>query len=106
MIVRLWHGILPTAKRDAYLDLTVRVGLAEYQATPGNRGAWCLSRTEGEITHVETLTFWDDTDAIKRFAGDDIRVAKYYDFDPDYLLEMEPHVRHYDVLTRGAPSTG
>jgi hypothetical protein len=30
------------------------------------------------------LTFWDDTDAIKRFAGDDFSLAKYYDFDSDY----------------------
>jgi hypothetical protein len=43
------------------------------------------------------LTFWDDTDAIKRFAGDDYNLAKYYDFDPDYLIEMEVRVRHYEV---------
>jgi hypothetical protein len=43
------------------------------------------------------LTFWDDTDAVKRFAGDDYSLARYYDFDPDYLLEMETHVLHYEV---------
>jgi hypothetical protein len=43
------------------------------------------------------LTFWDDNDAIKRFAGDDFRMAKYYDFDSDYLIEKEAGARHYDV---------
>jgi hypothetical protein len=27
--------------------------------------------------------------AIRAFAGDDIRVAKYYDFDKDFLIELE-----------------
>ena len=43
------------------------------------------------------LTFWDDVDSVKRFAGDDYSIAKYYDFDSDYLIEMEPGVRHYEV---------
>jgi hypothetical protein len=29
------------------------------------------------------LAFWDDTDAIKRFAADDYCIAKYYDFDSE-----------------------
>jgi hypothetical protein len=40
------------------------------------------------------LTFWDDSDAIKLFAGNDYSLAKYYDFDSDYLIEMEARVRH------------
>jgi heme-degrading monooxygenase HmoA len=97
MIARRWHGAVPVSKNDLYQDLMRRIALPEYLATRGNRGAWCLHRTEAEVTHFEMLTFWDDTDAIKRFAGDDYSLAKYYDFDSDYLIEMEPHVRHYEV---------
>jgi hypothetical protein len=97
MIARIWHGTVPASKADDYLNLMRRIALPEYQATRGNRGAWCLYRTEADVTHFEMLTFWDDTDAIKRFAGDDYNLAKYYDFDPDYLLEMETRVRHYEV---------
>ena len=49
------------------------------------------------------LTFWDDTDAIKRFAGDDFSMAKYYDFDSDYLIEKEAGVRHYEVSSETSP---
>ena len=59
-----------------------RIALPEYLATRGNRGAWCLHRIEADVTYFEMLTFWDDIDAIKRFAGDDYNKAKYYDFDP------------------------
>jgi hypothetical protein len=54
-----------------------RVAPLEYLAMRGDRGAWCLCRTEAEVTHFEMLTFWDDTDAIKRFAGDDYGVPAY-----------------------------
>ena len=36
--------------------------------------------------------------AIRRFAGDDLAKAKYYDFDPDYLIELEPEVFHFEVI--------
>jgi hypothetical protein len=49
------------------------------------------------------LTFWEDTDAIKRFAGDDYTMAKYYDFDYGYLIEMEAHVRHYEIYPETCP---
>jgi hypothetical protein len=29
-------------------------------------------------------TFWESEDAVRAFAGDDIRVAKYYDFDKSF----------------------
>lgn len=105
MIARIWHGMVPVKKRDEYLDLIRRIALPEYLATQGNRGAWCLCRTEGDVTHFEMLTFWDDVDSIQRFAGDDYSMAKYYDFDSDYLIEMESGVRHYELhsLTSPAP---
>lgn len=97
MIARIWHGMVSVSKGDEYLDLMRRIALPDYLATRGNLGAWCLYRTEADVTHFEMLTFWEDTDAIKRFAGDDYNMAKYYDFDPGYLIEMEAHVRHYEV---------
>jgi hypothetical protein len=104
MIARIWHGMVPVSKRDEYLDLMLRIALPEYLATRGNRGGWCLCRTEGNATHFEMLTFWDDADAVKGFAGDDYSLAKYYDFDPEYLIEMEERVRHYEVYSEASPN--
>ncbi|HEV2747437.1 MAG TPA: hypothetical protein VGW34_09100 [Allosphingosinicella sp.] len=98
MIARRWHGRIPASKADEYLALMVSVGIADYRSIAGNRGAWCLHRQEGEIVHVEMLTFWEDEAAIRHFAGADIAKAKYYDFDPDYLIELEPEVLHFQML--------
>ena len=53
---------------------------------------------EGDIVHVEMLTLWRDWQAIERFAGQPLDKAKYYDFDPDFLLELEPAVTHFEVI--------
>ena len=98
MIARRWHGRVLAAKADEYLKLMKDVGLADYRASQGNRGAWCLHRREGGVVHVEMFTLWDDLEAIRRFAGNELTAAKYYDFDPDFLLEMEPEVVHFEVI--------
>lgn len=97
MIARIWHGMVPVSKADEYLGLMRRIALPEYQAIPGNRAAWCLYREANDVRHFQMLTFWDDLAAVRRFAGECYQMAKYYDFDPDYLIELEPHVRHYEV---------
>ncbi len=35
---------------------------------------------------------------IRAFAGDDLERAKYYREETDHLLELEPTVKHYEVL--------
>jgi hypothetical protein len=98
MIARRWHGRIPATRAEEYLALMKDVGLSDYRSTEGNRGVWCLYRRDGDIVHVEMFTLWDDLDAIRRFAGDEVTKAKYYDFDPDFLLELEPEVTHLDVI--------
>jgi heme-degrading monooxygenase HmoA len=98
MIARLWHGRTLATQADAYLDFLYRSGLADYKATPGNRGAWVLRRIKGEVCHFVTLSFWESRDSIRAFAGDDIEVARYYPEDQGFLLEFEPTVTHYEVF--------
>ena len=95
MIARRWHGRVPARLAEEYLERMRTVALPDYRATPGNRGAWCLHRPEGEIVHVEMFTLWVDEASIRRFAGEDIARARYYDFDDAFLLEKEPEVVHF-----------
>jgi heme-degrading monooxygenase HmoA len=91
----MWHGRVPTSKARAYRDARA---IPDYQSVSGNLGVYILEREEGEVTHFITLTMWVSLDAIKRFAGDDIEVAKYYPEDRDFLLEFEPRVVHHHVV--------
>ena len=98
MIVRMWHGRVPTSKARVYREFTNRRAIPDYQSVRGNISVHILERQEGEVTHFITLTFWESLEAIKGFAGDNIERAKYYPEDKDFLLEFEPTVVHYEVV--------
>jgi len=98
MITRMWHGRVPTARAKEYRAFLNARAIPDYQSVTGNISVHVLERTEGDITHFITLTFWKDMDSIKAFAGEDVEVAKYYPEDKDFLLEFEPKVVHYEVV--------
>jgi len=81
------------------LDYLNRSGLPDYRSTPGNRGVSVLQRTEGDITHFLLISQWDSWAAIAAFAGEPVDRARYYPEDDDFLLEREPTVVHYDVVS-------
>ena len=98
MIARMWHGRTKAGDAEAYLKYLNESGMPDYRQTPGNRGAWVFRRIEGDIAHFVTISYWESREAIARFAGKDIEVARYYPEDNKYLLEFEPHVTHYEVF--------
>ena len=98
MIVRMWHGRVPTSKAADYRRLLNELAIPDYRSVKGNISVHILERREGDITHFITMTFWTSKDAIKGFAGHDIEVARYYPEDKDFLLEFEPTVVHYEVV--------
>ena len=98
MIVRLWHGKVPTAQAVAYREFLNTRAIPDYRSIAGNIGAQVLERRDGDTTHFVTLTMWEDLAAIRSFAGDDIERAKYYPEDASFLLELEPKVEHYEVV--------
>ena len=88
------------AKSDEYLNLMRTVAIPDYRSTLGNKGAYALRRIEGDTAHFLMVTFWESEDAVRAFAGDDISVAKYYDFDKSFLLELESSSTHYETYDR------
>lgn len=97
MVVRMWHGRVPTEKAARYRDFLNARAIPDYRSVAGNISVHILERPEGPVTHFITLTFWESMTAIRGFAGDDIDVAKYYPEDREFLLEYEPTVVHYEV---------
>ena len=98
MIARIWRGITPASKADAYFDYLQATGLKDYRSIEGNRGVQVLRRVEGEQAEFLLISLWDSYEAIRKFAGDDFETAVYYPEDKEFLLEIEPKVTHYEVL--------
>jgi len=80
--------------------------LKDYAATPGNRGVSVLRRDQGENCEIMLISLWDSMDAVRAFAGENPDRSVYYPEDDQYLLQMEPLVRHYDVAhqSEGIPA--
>jgi len=97
MIVRMWHGRVPAEKAGRYREFLNQRAVPDYRSVPGNISVHILERADGAVTHFVTMTFWENLEVIRGFAGEDIEVAKYYPEDRDFLLEFEPSVVHYEV---------
>ncbi|MGH8623630.1 MAG: antibiotic biosynthesis monooxygenase family protein [Burkholderiales bacterium] len=100
LIARIWHGVTSAARLEEYTDYLYRTGVRECRATPGNRGVYVLRRVKNDRAEFTFVSLWESLDAIRRFAGEDYEKAHYYPEDRDFLLELEPFVEHYDVVTR------
>lgn len=104
MVARIWRGLTARAKADEYVRYLEVTGVRECRATPGNRGVLVLRRLDGDRAEFLLISFWDSLDAVRAFAGPDVERAVYYPEDPEFLLELEPSVRHYEVLSGSPPA--
>ena len=94
---RIWRGRTLAAKADEYEAYLFASGITRVRATPGNLGVTVLRRTDGGQTEFLVISMWESIDAVKRFAGADYEKAVILDRDRQYLVEVEPTVRHYTV---------
>ncbi len=99
MIARTWHGVVPKDLGDTYYDYLTKTGLHDFKKVKGNLGVKVLRRDEEQETHFLLISFWDSTESIKEFAGDDYTIARYYAEDKKFLKDFEP-VYHYEVLKK------
>jgi heme-degrading monooxygenase HmoA len=95
----MWHGVTAAERADEYLDYLNETGVPDYRKTEGNRGVYVLRRIEGDKAHFLTVSFWGSIEEVEAFAGPDPEKARYYPEDEGFLLEFEPQVKHYDVVT-------
>jgi len=110
MIARTWRGVTRAADADRYAEYIEATGLRAFAETPGNLGALLLRRPTDEPgepgTEFFVMSFWDSTDAVKRFAGPVPERAVFYPEDEQYLVRRDMTVDHYEVVVRkDAPAT-
>jgi hypothetical protein len=106
MIARFWRGVTQKSKADEYFRYLEKTGLKDYSATERNRGVYVFRRIENENAVFLLMSLWESYDAIKKFAGPNYERAVYYPEDAKFLLELEPNVLHYEILTRPQPNHG
>jgi heme-degrading monooxygenase HmoA len=98
VVARMWHGRVPESRRDEYRRYLIENGIRKLEAIPGNLGADVLERTADGVSEFTVISYWPSLDSIRAYAGTDIEKTHNLPRDPEFLLELEPHVKHFDVV--------
>src|SRR5574341_1321010 len=100
VIARCWHGKTPREKADEY-EAYLAGAITKFPTIPGNLG-YQLMRIDGgpdgdQYVEFQVISYWESLDAIKAYAGADIRRTRDLPRDKEYLVSMEPLVRNYQL---------
>ena len=104
LIARIWQGRTQASRAEEYTTYLYEAGIKKIAAIPGNRGVQMVRSVAGEFADFEVLSYWDSLDAIRLFAGDDIAKVRHLPRDPEYMIGMEPAVRHFEVIVNHWPA--
>jgi heme-degrading monooxygenase HmoA len=100
VIARAWHGKTPREKADAY-ERYLAGAITKFPSIPGNLG-YQLMRLDGGpdgegFTEFQVISYWESLEAIRAYAGDDVRRTHDLPRDKEFLVGMEPYVRNYEL---------
>ena len=98
MIARIWHGTTKLSDMEEYTQFMQDKAVPDYKGTDGFVKLSFLRHVEGDIAHFTLVTYWENLEVIKNFAGEDYETPKYYAKDKQFLLEFEDKVIHYEVF--------
>jgi heme-degrading monooxygenase HmoA len=97
VITRMWRGWTRSDQADRY-ELHYRSEVVpDLRQVRGFRGARLLRRTVGEETEFVSLTFFEDLDAIRSFAGADYETAVVVEEARKVLIRFDERVCHYQT---------
>jgi heme-degrading monooxygenase HmoA len=100
VIARVWHGRTVRAKADAYEEY-ISSAIKKFPTIKGNLG-YQLMRIDGgpdgdAYVEFQVVSYWESLDSIKAYAGEDIRRTHDLPRDKEFLTNMEPFVRNYEL---------
>ncbi|MBW1650408.1 MAG: antibiotic biosynthesis monooxygenase [Deltaproteobacteria bacterium] len=98
MIARIWHGRTKIEDYEDYTEFMKNRAISDYRKTKGFIKLVFLRNIIENAGHFTLITFWENFEVIKNFAGEDFEKAKYYSEDEKFLLEFEEKVIHYEVF--------
>jgi heme-degrading monooxygenase HmoA len=99
VIARVWRGWTRAKDGHRYDQHYHHEVLPALRHIAGFRDARLLRRTVADETEFVSLTFFDDIEAIRAFAGTDYETAVVADEARHVLVRFDDRVVHYDVST-------
>jgi heme-degrading monooxygenase HmoA len=97
VITRMWRGWTRSDQADRYEQHYRSEVVVTLGRVAGFRGARLLRRTIGAETEFVSLTFFEDLDAVRSFAGSDHETAVIAEEARKVLVRFDERVCHYQT---------
>ena len=96
-IARIWRGRVPSARADEYEAYLHEHGIRPLieQAL----GVQSLREDRDGESEFVTISYWEDVEAMARFAGSDPRRIHHLERDPEFLIELPQGVQILEIRT-------
>jgi hypothetical protein len=96
-IARIWRGRTTRARADEYAAYLYEHGIKPLEEKA--LGVQPLREDRADDSEFVTISYWEDVDAMSRFAGKDPRRIHHLERDPEFLIELPQSVQVLEIST-------
>jgi hypothetical protein len=96
-IARIWRGRTTRERADEYADYLYEHGIRPLEEKALGVQLFREDRkTESEFV---TVSYWENVEAMSRFAGEDPRRIHHLERDAEFLIELPERVQVLEIVT-------
>lgn len=106
MITRNWTGVVKPERSSDYLHHLQYDTLKKLSAIKGFLNASIHQRVVTDGIEYLVVTYWENMDAIRQFAGDSADIAVVPPIAQEMMVRYDPVVRHYEEVLTLLPVAG
>jgi heme-degrading monooxygenase HmoA len=103
MITRNWTGVVKPERTKDYIAHLQNDTFKKLAAIKGFVNAAILQRVVTDGTEFLVVTYWENREAIREFAGEAADIAVVPPVAQEMLVRYDPVVRHYEEVFTLAP---
>jgi hypothetical protein len=98
-IARIWRGRTLATKADDYARYLYEHGIRPLEAKA--LGVQLLREDRDGESEFVTISYWENIEAMSRFAGTDPRRIHHLERDPEFLIELPESVQILAITAQG-----
>ena len=96
-IARIWRGRTTRARADEYAAYLYEHGIKPLEEKA--LGVQLFREDRAEDSEFVTISYWENVEAMSRFAGKDPRRIHHLPRDPEFLIELPHGVQVLEITT-------
>jgi hypothetical protein len=95
-IARIWRGRTTAERADEYARYLYEHGIKALEEKA--LGVQMFREDRAHESEFVTISYWENVEAMSRFAGDDPRRIHHLERDPEFLIELPDGVQVLEIV--------